>query len=153
MHLDNAAEPVETPRREINFDPLSKVPAFDIDPADRIETYEVSELALYSVGGGFAKFERRGDGESIYGFIERRFGSASPLAAQGWKIVAATLRIVRNPPDDQGRKKTLTIDLKSPNRTTLRNKTEDDRIFVTGLLTRWGVFTPPNDGRLLVEPD
>ena len=68
-------------------------------------------------------------------------------------MIAATLRIVRTPVEGQGRKKTLTIDLKSPNRTTLRNKVEEDRIFVTDLLTRWGVLSPPADGMPVVEPD
>ncbi len=140
-------------RRAINFAQLAKAPSFEADPADRIERYEFSELAFYSEGGGFARFERRDEGESIYQFIDRRFGDGSPLSAPGWKMIAATLRIIRTPVEGQGRKKTLTIDLKSPNRTTLRNKVEEDRIFVTDLLTRWGVLSPPADGIPVVEPE
>lgn len=150
--LGGAAEAAETPRREINFEPLLRKPVFEIDPADRIESYEVSQLSFYSIGGGFATFERRGDGESIYEFVERRFGAQSPVTARGWAITAATLRIVRNPLGGKGRTKTLTVDLKSPNRTTCRNKTEEDRIFVTGLFERWGLFLSRDDNGLLVEP-
>ena len=55
-------------------------------------------------------------------------------------MTTATIRIRHAPKD--GRKRTLVIDLKSPNRTTLRNKTEKDRSFVTGLLERWGLLEP-----------
>lgn len=151
--VGETSQTVETPMREIDFGPLMQSPNFPHDPADRIDSFEVSQLAFYSTSGGFTTFERRGDGESIHDFIARRFGEQSPTTATGWKMTSATLRIIRSPVDGVGRKKTLTVDLKAPNRTTLRNKTEEDRMFVTDLLDRWGLFAAQRDNGALVEPD
>ena len=146
-----SASATEAPRKEIDFRPFLNGSTFEIDPADRIENYEITQLAFYSTGGGFATFERRGKDESIYEFIKRRFGAFSPLSARGWMMTAATIRIVRSPKGGKGRAKTLTVDLKSPNRTTLRNKTEEDRLFVIGLFERWGLFETATEPELLVE--
>ncbi len=143
--------PIEVPRRDVVLDVLRKEPDFLVEPADGIERIEVSSLDFHVAGGGIARVERRGEDETIYQFLNRRFGSHSPLQAAGWQILAATLRIVLAPRDGQ-RRRTLTITLRAPNTTTLPNKTEKDRQFVLSLLERWGmVASPPNDSDV-VEP-
>jgi hypothetical protein len=146
----HAPDPVETPRREVRLTRLNSPSLFEIEPADGVESVEVSALEFYSEGGGFARFERRGNAENIYQYLERQFGDASPLNASGWHIVSATLRIVLAAPDG-GRRKTLTITLKSPNTTTLQNKTEEDRQFVLRLLDRWKLFAPLEDDIDIIE--
>lgn len=137
--------PVEVPRREVLLNTLRRSPPFEIDPADGIERVEVSSLEFFSTGGGTARFERRGEDESIYDFLARRFGPHSPLQAHGWTIFAATLRIVRAPRDGK-RAKTLTVTLRAPNTTTLPNTTEADRHDALDLLERWGLIVPlPQD--------
>lgn len=133
--------PVEAPRREVFLEVLSSDPDFLIEPADGIERAEVSSLDFFSTGGGFARFEKRGDGETIYQFLDRRFGSTSPLRATGWQIVSATLRI-KLAANEGKRARTLTVTLRTPNTTTLPNKTEADRQFVFDLLERWQIFEP-----------
>jgi len=145
-----ADAPVETPRREVLLDTLRQSPEFEIEPADSIERVEVSSLECYSTGGGFCRFERRGDDESIYQFLERRFGGFSPLKASGWTITAATIRIVLAAREGQ-RRKTLTVTLRTPNTTTLPNKTEKDRLFVFDLLERWNLFAPPSKETDVIE--
>jgi hypothetical protein len=115
-----------------------------------INRVEVSLLDFYSVGGGFARFEKRGEDETIYQFLERRFGAMSPLRSGGWTIIAATLRIVIEARDGK-RQRTLTVTLKTPNTTTLPNKTETDRHFVFGLLERWELLAPPQQTEDLFE--
>lgn len=138
----DSTAPVEVPRREVLLDVLRSQPKFTTEPADGVERVEISSLDFYSIGGGFARFEKRGEDETIYQFLERRFGTMSPLRSGGWAITAATLRIVVEPRDGK-RQRTLTVTLKTPNTTTLPNKTETDRHFVFGLLERWELLAPP----------
>lgn len=134
--------PVEAPRRDVLLDRLRSRPDFLIEPADGIERVEISSLDFFATGGGFARFERKGDDESIYHFLGRQFGDKSPLKAAGWMITGATLRVVMAAQEGR-RRKTLTITLRTPNTTTIPNKTELDRQFVLGLLERWTLIAPP----------
>ena len=117
-------------------------PAFPVEPADGVERVEVSSLEFFSTGGGFARFEKRGDGETIYRFLDRRFRQVSPLKTDGWQVVSATLRIVMAAQDGK-RRRMLTVTLRSPNTTTIPNKTEADRQLVLNLLERWNLIAPP----------
>jgi len=144
--------PVEAPRREVLLNTLRSHPAFPVEPADGVEHVEVSSLDFFSTGGGFARFEKRGDGETIYQFLDRRFGQVSPLKADGWKIVSATLRIVMAAQDGK-RRRTLTVTLRSPNTTTIPNKTEADRQLVLNLLERWTLIAPPSPEIDVIEDD
>lgn len=133
--------PLEVPRRDVHLETLRADPQFETEPADGIDRVEVSSLSFRSSDGGFARFEQRAEDESLYGFLDRRFGQASPLRAEGWQILAATLRIMLYARAGKG-KRTLTVNLSSPNATTLPNKTEKDRQFVFGLLERWKLLAP-----------
>ena len=150
-HFAPGAEmPVETPRREVLLDRLRRGVEFETEPADGIESVELSALDFYSTGGGISRFERRGDDETIYQFLERRFGEASPLKTGGWQIIAATIRIVLSPKDG-ARKKTLTVTMRSPNTTTLPNSTEANRQFALNLLERWQLIAPHMPEEALID--
>lgn len=146
----NSAAPVEAPRRDVLLDTLRTPVDFVTEPADGIARVEVSSLDFFSIGGAFARFEKRGEDETVYQFLERRFGAMSPLRTGGWTIVTATLRILLEAGDDK-RRRTLTVTLRTPNTTTLPNKTEADRHFVFGLLERWNLLAPPRKDFDLVE--
>ncbi|GAA6176579.1 hypothetical protein [Sulfitobacter pacificus] len=147
-----SAPPVETPRRDVLLANLRSHPSFPTEPADHIANVEVSSLEFYSVGGGFARFEHRGDDETIYQFLERQFGGQSPIHAAGWTLIGATLRIMQTP-DDGKRAKTLTVTLRSPNTTTIPNKTEAERQFVMALLDRWKLIAPPPEPFDVIEAE
>lgn len=134
--------PIEVPRRDVLLETLRRPPTFETEPADGIERVEVSSLSFRSSDGGFVRSEKRGEDETLYEFLERRFGVASPLRSGGWQILAATIRIILKAKDDQ-RARTLTVTLSAPNTTTLPNKTEQDRQFVYYLLERWNLLSPP----------
>lgn len=133
--------PVETPRRNVMLDTLKSPQIFLTEPVDGIERVEVSSLDFFSTGGGFTRIEKRGEGETLYQFLERRFGGFSPLRLGGWHMTGATIRIIIAAKEDQ-RRHTLTVTLRTPNTTTLPNKTEQDRQFVFGLLERWNLLAP-----------
>lgn len=137
-----SAPPVEAPRRDVLLNALRSNPSFDTEPADAITSVQVTSLEFYSVGGGFARFEHRGDDETIYQFLGRQFGAQSPTKAAGWTLIGATLRIMQAPQDGK-RAKALTVTLRTPNTTTIPNKTEAERQFVLTLLERWKLIAPP----------
>lgn len=134
--------PVETPRRNVMLDTLKSPQSFSTEPSDGIERIEVSSLDLFSTGGGFIRVDKRGEDETIYQFLDRRFGPASPLRSGGWNMTGATIRIIMSANESQ-RRHTLTVTLRPPNTTTLPNKTERDRQFVFDLLERWNLLAPP----------
>lgn len=136
------AEPHAVDRRDVEFLPLQQRPEFVIISSDRIAKCGVSKLRFWN-DGSFLQVDKKDDDPGIYDFLDYRFGDRSPLRAPGWKIVGATIKIVREPEGGTGRKKTLTIDLGSPNRTTLRSKTNEDREFANMLMERWGILQPP----------
>lgn len=134
--------PVEVPRRDVMLDCLRKEPDLIIEPADGISRVEVSSLSFRSEDGAFLRIEKYGEDETIYGFLERRFGAASPLRASGWSIISANLRIGLASVEGK-RARTLAVTLSAPNTTTLPNKTEQDRHFIFALLERWELLAPP----------
>jgi len=142
--------PVEVPRRDVLLDTLRQAPAFETEPADGIDRVEVSSLSFRSSDGGFVRVEKRGEDETLYQFLERRFGRSSPLRQSGWQVLSATLRITLAATDGK-RSRTLTVTLSAPNTTTLPNKTETDRQFVYDLLERWHLLAPPHSGEDLFE--
>lgn len=85
---------VETPRQDVLLDTLHTNLEFQKEPADGIERAEVSSLDFFSTGGGFARMEKRGEDETIYEFLERRFGGYSPLITGDWQLIGSTVRIV-----------------------------------------------------------
>ena len=142
--------PVEAPRRDVLLEVLRSNPDLRTEPADGIARVEVSALELWANGGGFARYERRGVDETIYQFLQRQFGNASPLKGFGWSITGATLRIYMNAHEGK-RARTLTVTLRTPNTTTIPNTTDKDRQFVMQLLERWKLVAPPPTGFDVIE--
>lgn len=111
--------PVEVPRRDAQLDSLRASPDLRTLLSNRIERVEVSSLSLRSADGTFLMVEKRGEHETLYPFLERRFGPASPLRAGGWQIVAATMRIFLIASDGK-KERTRTVTLRSPNTTSVQ---------------------------------
>ncbi len=142
--------PLEVPRRDVRLHLLKSKPDFEILPSDRIAHVEVSSLDFGVGSGGIARFEKRGEGETIYGFLDRRFGTSSPLRAGGWTILSATIRIILSAQEGK-RQRTLTVTLRLPNTTTSPNTTESDRQFIFALLERWGLLALPAENVDVLE--
>ena len=73
--------PVQVPRRNVHLEVLRSAPELTTVPADGIESVEVSSLSFRSSDGAFLMVEKRGKDESLYQFLQRRFGVASPFQA------------------------------------------------------------------------
>ncbi|MDO6481918.1 hypothetical protein [Shimia thalassica] len=79
----HSTPPVLVPRRNVRLEVLRSAPALATVPADGIERVEVSSLSFRSTDGAFLMAEKRGADETLYQFLKRRFGGASPLQAGG----------------------------------------------------------------------
>ena len=79
-------------------------------------------------------------------------GGMSPLSASGWKIIGTTMRIILAPQEGK-RRKTLTVTLRTPNTTTVPNKTEKELQFVMNLLERWGLIASPRQDFDVIEAE
>jgi len=130
--LDGSAEPIRIEQREVDFDVFKRKPDLSIWPEDRINAASIVKLEFTS-DHLKTKFEHPSEDSAIYDLIEGQFA-------------AATIKITR----DREFGKTLTIDLRWPNKTTLPNQTEEDRKLSYTLLERWGIL--PND-EALIEQD
>ena len=131
--------PVQVPRRNVRLEILRREPELMTVPADEIDRVEVSSLSFRSTDEAYLMAEKRGEDETLYQFLHRRFGVSSPLQASGWQIVSATLRIFKAPREGS----VLTVTLRTPNTTSVPNKTEAERTFVFDLLERWELLDPP----------
>lgn len=138
------------PRRDVRLETLRSPPDLTTVPADGVDHVEVSSLSFRSSDRAFLLIEKRGQDETLYHFLKRRFGVTSPLQSGGWQIVAATLRISLAQSADK-KARTLTVTFKAPNTTSVPNKNEKDRKFVFDLLERWGLLAPPPTKKELFE--
>ena len=111
-----------------------------------MRSVEVARLALGAPDfGAIATFELPGRGHKraegdLYERAERAFGSNSIPARLGWPVLAAKLRIVFEPEKPKARAKSVTFELKAPDRTNLRDQIELHRRIADTLLARWGLY-------------
>lgn len=134
------------PRRTLALDVLKHRPAFDLRPEDRVRSVEVAKLAFVAPDfGAIATFEvsgreHRHDGSDLYERAERAFGRNGIPGRQGWSVIAAKLRIVFEPEKPKARAKSVTFELKAPDRSNLRDQIDVHRRIAHTLLIRWGLY-------------
>lgn len=132
--LAGEAKPVRVKKRKIDFDVLKRRPSLRLFPVDRVESASVVKLSFFH-DSLRSDFQHASETSEIYDLLDHQYGSSSPLKREAL-ITGATIKIRRA--REAG--KTLTIDLGYPNRTTLRNQTEQDRKLCYSLLERWGIL-------------
>lgn len=76
----------------------------------------------------------------LYDRAERAFGRNGIPARTGWSVLSAKLRIVFEPEKPKTRPKSVTFELKWPDRTNLRDQIELHRQIADTLLARWGLY-------------
>ena len=81
-------------------------------------------------------------GLDLYGQAEGIFKGGCIFSGEGWSVIAAKLRIIFEPGKQGARAKSVTFELKSPDRTNLRDQTELHRRIADVLLGRWGIYAP-----------
>lgn len=133
-------------RRTLALDTLKQRPTFDLRVEDGVRSVEVTKLALGAPDfGAIATFEVSGRGQrhagsDLYEQAECAFGRNGIPSRQGWPVLAAKLRIVFEPEKPKARAKSVTFELKAPDRTNLRDQIELHRRIADTLLARWGLY-------------
>jgi hypothetical protein len=138
-------------RRQINFELFASKPSLDLRPGDPVSDCAVDEIRLVPSGseGGLITLEckrQAGRIRDIYTSAAKWFGDGSPVGKVGWQIVGVRLRLTFKP-DRLGKSaRIVTIELKSPMGTSLRENTDADHAVAEKLFSRWQIFGPePED--------
>jgi hypothetical protein len=134
-------------RRQINFELFGSKPSFDLRPHDPVSDCVVDEIRLVPPGseGGLITLECKRQARRIrdvYTSAAIWFGGGSPIGNGGWQIVGIRLRLTFKPDRIGKSARIVTIELKSPMGTTLRENTDADHAAAEKLFRRWQIFGP-----------
>jgi hypothetical protein len=129
-------------RRTFDLDKLLRPIPFPTDPPDGIKSVRVTLLRLASLLSGYHRFtiEVGKDGEQdIYAVSARLFGANDPLQRAGWRVEQAKLRIIFRADPGRRRERRLTVELRAPNGSNLRDQMLRHQLIAEKYLARWGL--------------
>jgi hypothetical protein len=129
-------------RRDFDLDRLKRPTPFPTDPPDGIKSVEVTLLRLRDAAGRFARVTIEVDGEhaDIHKTSAECFGDFDPLGRPEWRVTQARLRIAFHPEGHRKRGKSITLELRAPNSSNLRDQTRRHEIVSEKYLARWGLI-------------
>lgn len=129
--------------RQIELSSLATLRDFDTDTEDGIASVRVNQLGLREYGGDRGGILLNGPPRksefSPYIFAERRFGLRSPLEG-GFAIEYAKLIIEFCPTPGASRGENLNVELATPHRCNLKDRTQHQRLIGEKYLPRWGLM-------------
>ena len=120
--------------------------AFESDAADGIKMVKVTLLRLARVGSRYERLTIEVDPSDRIDICTRStqwFGDADPLKWTDWYVTHATLRIVFHPDPGRTREKAVSIQLRAPNGSNLRDQTRQHQVVSQRYLARWGLVSEP----------
>jgi hypothetical protein len=126
------------------LDRLKRPAEFGSDAADGIKTVKVTMLRLARAGSRYERVTIEVDPSDPMDICSRSaqwFGDADPLSWTDWYVTHATLRLVFYPEPGRTREKTVSIELRAPNGSNLRDQTLRHQIVSQKYLARWGLLT------------
>ena len=132
-------------RRQTNFELFTSKPSFDLRPNDPVSDCVVDEIRLVPPGseGGLITLECKrlvGPIRDVYTSASKWFADGSPVGKEGWQIVGVRLRLTFKPDRIGKSARIVTIELKSPMGTSLRENTDADHAVAEKLFRRWQIF-------------
>jgi hypothetical protein len=137
------SETALTPMRPRGFDldRLKRPMSFPTDPSDGIRSVEVTLLRLRDAAGRFCRVTLEVDGEHADIHVDSAgcFGDFDPLQRPQWRVMQAKLRIAFHPEGHGKRAKAITVELRAPNGSNLRDQTWRHQIISEKYLARWGL--------------
>ena len=132
--------------RHYSLDRLKQPLAFETDPADGIRMVKVTLLQLGRMGAAYERITIQVDPSERMDICARSaqwFRDSDPLRWPGWWVTHATLRIVFHPEAGKTRERVVTIELRAPNGSNLRDQTRRHQIISQKYLERWGLIAAP----------
>jgi hypothetical protein len=128
--------------RSFALDRLKRPMEFPTDPADGVKSVRVTLLRLRNMVGGYGRVTIEIDDSDridIYAASAAWFGDSDPLQRPEWRVIVANLKIVFA--ETPGRRdKTITVELRAPNRSNLREQIQHHQIVSEKYLSRWGLL-------------
>ncbi len=140
LNINDCVQPIFARRFTLNR--LKHPYDFPLDAADGIRTVKVFLLRLASQGSRNGKITLEVDPfdrTDIHTSCADWFGDADPLHQFEWQVTQAKLRIVFHPEPGRAREKHVTIDLRAPNGSNLKEQIRHHRLVSQKYLARWGL--------------
>ena len=129
--------------RRFALDRLRRPSAFVSDAADGIKMVKVTLLRLARTGSGYERVTIEVDPSDRIDICTRSrqwFGDADPLRSPDWHVTHAIVRVVFHPEPGRTRAKTVSIQLRAPNGSNLRDQTRQHQVVSQKYLVRWGLL-------------
>jgi hypothetical protein len=127
--------------RTFDLDRLRHPMEFATDPEDGIKDVSVTALRLRDLTdpGSRVAVETASGGQGIHALADRWFGEANPLRRGNFRIEHAKLQIMFHADREGRRDKRVTIELRAPNGSNLKEHMRRHDIIASKYLTRWGL--------------
>jgi hypothetical protein len=132
--------------RRYTLDRLKRPFTGETDPSDGIRSVKVVLLRLAPVSGGYCRVTIEvypSDHMDICARSEQLFGDADPLRWPQWHITQTKLRIVFHPEASSKRDKIVTLELRAPNGSNIREQIRQHQTISQKYLPRWELVTHP----------
>ena len=132
-------------RRQIDFKLFKSKSPIVVDPDDPVPGCLVDEIRLVPPGFevGLVTLEAKRKSQQpcdICASSSAWFGSSSPMGKDGWRIIGVGVRLTLRPDRSGKSGRIVTIELKSPLGTSLREKIESDHAVAEELFRCWKIF-------------
>ena len=127
MHrlLGSDGDPKAVRLRSVNLDGLKSRMPFASDPGDGLRRVAVTLLRLSDADGSFGRITlevgSEADDDDIWTRSSEWFEDFDPLTYANWSVTQATLRIEFHPENEGGPPKVMTVDLRTPHGTNLKD--------------------------------
>ncbi len=142
-HLLGAdAELLPVSPRTFDLDRLRRPIIFATDSEDGIKDVRVTALRLRDLTGMASRItvESTDTAKGIHALAEGWFGDANPLRRESWYVEQARLQFLFQPERNGGRDKRITIELRAPNGSNLKEHIRRHELISSKYLARWGLI-------------
>ena len=117
---------------------------FASDPGDGVRRVAVTLLRLRDADDSFGRITlevgSEADDEDIWTRSSEWFEDFDPLTYANWSVTQASLRIEFHPENEGGPAKVMTVDLRTPHGTNLKDLPRRYATIVEKNLLRWGLL-------------
>lgn len=146
MHrlLGSESNPEAVRLRSVNLDGLKSRIPFASDPGDGVRRVAVILLRLRDADESFGRItlevgSEAGD-EDIWTRSGEWFEDSDPLTYANWSVTQASLRIEFYPENEGGPAKAMTVDLRTPHGTNLKDLPRRYAMIIEKNLLHWGLL-------------
>ncbi len=146
MHrlLGSESDPKAVGLRSVNLNGLKSRMPFASDPADGVRRVAVILLRLRDADESFGRITlevgSEADDEDIWTRSREWFEDLDPLRLRNWAVTHATIRIEFHPDKEGGRAKVMSVDLRTPHGTNLKDLPRRHAAVIEKYLLRWGLL-------------